>query len=196
MLLLGCIAGLGLSLSRLGGLFGRPRPARALAAREPSLGELREGDAVQHGQTTLLVRRAVPLVAAGRWRALYELEADGAASVLLIGDDGAGEEEAAWLLARCPAPRPDLLTAPHSAATETLPHDGLRYRLLSRHHSPLAAVAPTAPAAALAPARLSLWCYRGPGACRLLVIRWPDEPAARLYVGESVLLPSLTVFAR
>ncbi len=51
MLLLGCLAGLGFSLS---GLFTgrRPRPARPAAA-ERALHELRAGDIVQHGSSFL-----------------------------------------------------------------------------------------------------------------------------------------------
>lgn len=196
MLLLGCLAGLGFSLS---GLFTtrRKRPARPPTARERSLHELRAGDIVQHGSTFLVVRRAMQLTAAGRWRTLSELEAEGPAPgpLLLWGAEAAGEAEAAWLLHPLPATRADLLTAPHAPATESLPHEGLRYRLLSRHHTAVRSSAAVAAAVTDGDPSLSLLCYRGPGAHRLLVTRWAGEPSARLYAGERVLGEALSVLA-
>lgn len=198
MLLLGCLAGLGFSLS---GLFTgrRPRPARPAAA-ERALHELRAGDIVQHGSSFLGVRRTLQLAAAGRWRTLSELEAEGAAlgaPLLLVGAEAAGEPDAAWLVYPLPETRADLLATPQAPATESLPHDGLRYRLLSRHHTAVR-VAPAAESAADLAPHLSLLCYRGPGAHRLLVTRFggaEQAMGARLYVGERVLGESLTVLA-
>ena len=107
---------------------------------------------------------------------------------------GAGEAEAAWLLHPLPATRADLLSTPHAPATEWLPHEGLRYRLHSRHHTAVR-VATAATTAGDAGPSLSLLCYRGPGAHRLLVTRWADEPSARLYAGERVLGEALIVLA-
>lgn len=195
MLLIGCLAGLGFSLS---GLFTarRKRPARPQAACERSLHDLRAGDIVQYGSTFLVVRRALQLAAAGRWRTLSELEAEGAAlgPLLLWGAEAVGEAEAAWLLHPLPATRADLLSTPHAPATEWLPHEGLRYRLHSRHHTAVRVAAAAATAGDPGPS-LSLLCYRGPGAHRLLVTRWADEPSARLYAGERVLGEALIVLA-
>lgn len=217
VLLLGCIAGLGFSLSGLLSAAGGKRSSRrkegkdgrakkaaadAKSAKERGLYELRAGDIVQHGSAYLTVRRALALGAAGSWRLLGELAADGesAARALLIGggEAGTGAADAAWLLTALPEPRPELLTSAHAPASESLAHDGLRYRLISRHHT---AVRPltSGPAAAF-PAgdgepSLSLCCYRGPGARRLLVLRWRSDSGARLYVGELVLFESLSVLA-
>ena len=180
MLLLGCLAGLGFSLS---GLFTarRKRPARPQAARERSLHDLRAGDIVQHGSTFLVVRRALQLAAAGRWRTLSELEAEGAASgpLLLWGAEAAGEAEAAWLLHPLPATRADLLSTPHAPATEWLPHEGLRYRLHSRHHTAVRVA--TAAATAGDPGRACRSCATAapaPTACSSPAGRTSRAPAS------------------
>lgn len=216
VLLLGCIAGLGFSLSgllsaaggkrssrRQGGKDGRAKKdaGETKNAQERGLYELRAGDIVQHGSAYLSVRRALALAAAGPWRLLSELSVDGdsAARVLLIGggEAGTGAADAAWLLTVLPEPHPELLSSPHAPASESLAHDGLRYRLISRHHT---AARPLSPPAAAFPAAdgepsLSLCCYRGPGARRLLALRWRADASARLYVGELVLFESLSVLA-
>ena len=196
MLLLGCLAGLGFSLS---GLFTarRKRPVRPSAARERSLADLRAGDIVQRGVPPRGSRRPLQLAPAGPWRPLSELEAEGAAPgpLLLWGAEAAGEAEAAWLLHPLPATRADLLSTPHAPATESLPHEGLRYRLHSRHHTAVRLAAAVAVTAVDPDPSLSLLCYRGPGAHRLLVTRWAGEPGARVYVGERVLGESLIVLA-
>lgn len=213
VLLLGCIAGLGFSLSGLLAAGGRRSSRRetrdsrapkdgsaAKPAKDRGLYELRAGDIVQHGGADLSVRRALGLLAAGSWRLLGELAVDGdsAVRVLLIGggEAGTGATDAAWLLTALPEPHPELLPSPHAPASETVAHDGLRYRLLSRHHT---AVRPMTAAAGSSAADgdegLSLCCYRGPGARRLLVLRWRSEASARLYVGELVLFESLSILA-
>lgn len=217
VLLLGCIAGLGFSLSGLVAGARKKRGPRLHAARDRSLGELRAGDIVQHGGTDFSVRRTLQLTAAGAWQTLTELIAgtDPAARALLLvgagvgaGEAGGGSPETAWLLTALPESRPELLHTPWAPASESLPHDGVRYRLLSRHYTaarplPAAAAAPASPVAsprsgspdADAEAALALLCYRGPGARRLVVLRWRAEPSARLYAGELVLVESLIVLA-
>ena len=219
VLLLGCIAGLGFSLSGLLSAAGNKRASRrkggkdgradankdaadAKNAKERGLYELRAGDIVQHGSAYLTVRRALALGAAGSWQLLGELAADGdsAARALLIGggEAGTGAADAAWLLTALPEPHPELLTSAHAPASESFAHDGLRYRLISRHHTAVrlltAAPAPAFPVGDAEP-NLSLCCYRGPGARRLLVLRWRADASARLYVGELVLFESLSVLA-
>ena len=216
VLLLGCIAGLGFSLSGLLAAAGGKRSSRrqggkdgrgkkdagdAKNAKERGLYELRAGDIVQHGSAYLSVRRALVLAAAGPWRLLGELTADGdsAARLLLIGsgEAGTGAADAVWLLTALPEPHPELSPGAPAPASESLSHDGLRYRLISRHHTaaaPLtAAIAPFS--AAGGEPSLTLCCYRGPGARRLMALRWHSDASTRLYAGELVLFDSLSVLA-
>lgn len=214
VLLLGCIAGLGFSLSGLlaaarGKRSRRSRSARPdkrlPAVRERELSELRAGDIVQYGGAYLSVRRSLQLAAAGSWQLLGELSADSAdsadnaraARLLLIGrgEAGSGSAEAVWLLTALPEPHKELLQTPHDPASELLPHEGLRYRLIGRHHTAVRALtsAATAFSGPDGEDSLSLLCYRGPGARRLLVTRFRADASARLYAGEIILAESLSI---
>lgn len=203
ILLLGCIAGLSLSLRQLaagrrgrGGVTGR-------TDRDPNdpedLFDLGRGDVIQREDLPEagdeLVSAALRLSGAGPWRTLCLLEGGAAPGLLLVAERGAeaGRGDRAWLLRALPERRAEL-AVPTAAATESIEHDGLRHRLCGRFQALARAAgsrndargpgAQTAAAPSGEP--LLLVCYRGPGSRRLLLTRWHGEPAAMLHVGEAV----------
>jgi hypothetical protein len=207
ILLLGCIAGLSLSMR---GMWRRRRSRSTDEPRlpEPSeLSDLGRGDVIQYDGPRdgprggprdggdQLVSVALRLSGAGPFRTLCLLEGGTAPGLLLVAERGT-QGDAAWLLVALPERRPELGLP--GAATETLEHAGLRYRL-SGHHQAQARAAterrprerPGPPASSGEP--LVLLTYRGPGAHRLLVTRWQGEPGALLYAGEAVEPRQLTV---
>jgi hypothetical protein len=211
ILLLGCLAGLSLSLRRLAAgrrgrdvtgrtdaESGRPDPDDPDDAHD--LSTLSRGDVVQRedepGAGDELVSAALRLTDAGPWRTLCLLEGGAAPGLLLVAERGAEAErgDRAWLLHARPERRAEL-AVPTAAATESIEYDGLRHRLCGRFQA-LARAAELQPAeprsgtrtAAAAPSGepLLVVCYRGPGSRRLLLTRWHGEPAALLHVGEAV----------
>lgn len=212
ILLLGCLAGLSLSLRRLAaGRRGRrdvtgrtdaeqERPDPEDADDAHDLSALSRGDVVQRedqpGAGDELVSAALRLTDAGPWRTLCLLEGGAAPGILLVAERGAEAErgDRAWLLHAMPERRAEL-AVPTAAATESIEYDGLRHRLCGRFQA-LARAAelsqaeprsgPRIPAAAPGGEPLLLVCYRGPGSRRLLLTRWHGEPAALLHVGEAV----------
>lgn len=201
ILLLGCLAGLSLSLRRLAA--GR-RGRRGVTGRTEDdphdLAGLGRGDVIQRedqpGAGDELVSAALRLTSAGPWRTLCLLEGGAAPGLLLLAERGADAErgDRAWLLHSMPERRAEL-AAPTAAATESIEHDGLRHRLCGRFQALARAAEPQKAergpgsktlAAAPSGEPLLLVCYRGPGSRRLLLTRWHGEPAALLHVGEAV----------
>lgn len=209
--LLGCLAGLSLSLRRLAagrrgrGVTGRTDPDKG--PPDPNfpddphdLSGLGRGDVIQREDRPEdgdeLVSAALRLTGAGPWRTLCLLEGGAAPGLLLLAERGAEGErgDRAWLLRALPERRAEL-AMPTAAATESLEHDGLRHRLGGRFQALARAEEPrneargagtrtSAPTPSGEP--LLLVCYRGPGSRRLLLTRWHGEPAALLHVGEAV----------
>ncbi|MFO0572696.1 MAG: hypothetical protein U1A78_01755 [Polyangia bacterium] len=215
ILLLGCIAGLSLSMR---GLWRRRRARDRDEPRLPEPSELTElgrGDVIQYdahydgqaearpearrggpGGHEQLVSVALRLSGAGPFRTLCLLEGGPAPGLLLVAERGT-EGDPAWLLSALPERRKEL-ALPGGAATESLEHAGLRYRLIGNYQVLARAVTerqprerPGPPATSSEP--LVLLMYRGPGALRLLVTRWQGEPGALLYAGEAVEPRQLTV---
>ena len=194
LLLLGCVAGMG--LSAYSSLRARLSGKRQQAALSPVTGErvpwaLESGDVLQRGESDWLVQTALRLSGAGPWRSLGMCQpVANEAPRLILCSMPQDDEWPVWLLSETALRRPDLIPAPQSPPTLVLAEGELQYRLIGGYEASVRG----GELSHSSGQSLSLWCYRGPGSQRLLCARWSAETSARVYVGEAVSVADLTFY--